>query len=518
MRRALALLVPVALALAGCGQDGAPAGGDGLGYVPRDTPLVAVVSTDLDSDDWRALDGRVVRPNADAGIEELLRGFVEDTPLSWEDDVEPLLGGDLVVGQVEGTPLPGERDASSVLALDTGDGDRLRRVLGKLAVRRVGEHRGAALYGEDADDVWAAVDGDVLLLSFDGAPIRAAIDRQRDGAGLTPERVEETLGDLPEGGLARLWGHAGRLLAEGDARALRSVPWIGALRDYGATVSVDDGGVRAEAIARTEPEALSDEDLPIAPGEHRLSVPDRDGELLGASHDQSRTTRLLWRAVLAAYPDSRFARDVRTVERALEIDFERDVLAQFARPSASALAPDGRFGARSELADPDRMRELLPRLAPEVGPLVADLQALRDEGLIALLLVAPDAPIAPRVLERSSVEVERLPGPDLLYRVSGLEQTEGELSVELPQALVFGMVGDVFVVASDAERARAVADGPLRPLEDVAAGTATSADLSRMRAAVARALGLDRSPFGELVAYVRATREHLRGTLRADFE
>jgi hypothetical protein len=80
------------------------------------------------------------------------------------------------------------------------------------------------------------------------------------------------------------------------------------------------------------------------------------------------------------------------------------------------------------------------------------------------------------------------------------------------------MVGDVFVVASDAERARDVASARLEPVAGVAAGPVTTGDLGALRAEVERSLALAPSPFGELVASLRATRDGLRGTLRARFD
>ena len=52
------------------------------------------------------------------------------------------------------------------------------------------------------------------------------------------------------------------------------------------------------------------------------------------------------------------------------------MLRQFNGPSASAVSVDGEtFAARSTVRDPERLKRLLPRLAPHLPRLVAGLEA-----------------------------------------------------------------------------------------------------------------------------------------------
>jgi hypothetical protein len=133
------------------------------------------------------------------------------------------------------------------------------------------------------------------------------------------------------------------------------------------------------------------------------------------------------------------------------------------------------FGARSCLRDPAAMRKLLPRLAPHLPRIVTALQALGDEGLLALLLVAPDAPLTP-ALPLGAITVEppaaaSAGGRESLYEIRGLRDGPTRAARAGPERVVFGMIGDRFVVASDRRTARRVAGLRTRPRNARAAST-----------------------------------------------
>ena len=120
------------------------------------------------------------------------------------------------------------------------------------------------------------------------------------------------------------------------------------------------------------------------------------------------------------------------------------------------------------------MRKLLPRLAPHLPRILTGLQGLGDEGLLALLMVAPDAPLTPTI-PLAAIEV-RPPGRDAarpresIYEITGLHDNLADRVAQAgPERVVFGMIGDSFVVASDRRMARRVAGLPTRPREGRAA-------------------------------------------------
>jgi hypothetical protein len=234
----------------------------------------------------------------------------------------------------------------------------------------------------------------------------------------------------------------------------------------------------------------------------------RKDEISGANRDQSRTTVFLLRALRAGYPDSRFVRAVAAVERELGIDFEQEILRQFNGPSASYVSSDGRvFAARSEVRDPEALRRVLPRIAPHLPALIEGLQGLQSEGMALLFLFAPDAPAAAPL---RAVRVDPPASEDGFFRVSGL-------TGEGPSELYFNVVGDVFVVASDEQRAREIAEA-----DTVAAEGAQGAGVLRVDLAE-----LDREetafffvPIGarELVASLEASVDRLRARVRIVLE
>jgi hypothetical protein len=88
------------------------------------------------------------------------------------------------------------------------------------------------------------------------------------------------------------------------------------------------------------------------------------------------------------------------------------------------------------------------------------MRGLGGEGLLGLLLLAPDAPLSPGALF-AQIGVNPLGGggaDEQLYEVSGLRDAEpGEPVFAGPDSVVFGMIGDDFVVGSDRQAAREAA-------------------------------------------------------------
>ncbi len=178
------------------------------------------------------------------------------------------------------------------------------------------------------------------------------------------------------------------------------------------------------------------------------------------------------------------------------------MLRQFDCPSVSVLDPPGdrtnaRFAARSCVNDPDRMRQLLPRLRPYLPAILNGLDGLGTGGLTALLLFAPDAPLVPGAI-LGQIDVDPLGGEDdeQLYEVKSPPRGG-------PDRMVFGLIGDAFVVATDEEMARRAAELDTESLDEDAAGA--------VRVPVADLLGLEGAEtkafvevFDDLVATISA--------------
>jgi hypothetical protein len=499
IRRA-ALLASALAFLAACGGGGAADGGlrDSLAYLPDTASAVVVVSTDLESEQFAALD-RIVRERTGRSAESFLRDAVEDQGLSWEQEIKPLLGREFVAGSV--TSLVGGF-GDMVAVLHTTDGDKLRAVLEK-HYKRVGDADGTPIYRDPEAELVLAADGDRLVSADDELHLRRALERPQEAGHLTEARLRSVLGDLPDDALAHAYADVGTLSALPQVSRLRTVPWFDALRTVGFALSFHGRRAVLDFTLNTDRTRLRERDLPLATGREAAEVLQRPDQLVGGNRNQSLTTAFLYRVAEAALPDSHFVREVHALERELHVDFVQEVLRQFNGPSASAVSVDGRtFAARSEVRDPAALKALLPRLAPHLPAVVEALQGLQGEGQALLFLFAPDA----LVLRSSHVTVSRA---GELWRVSGL-------TGEGPDELYFGVLGQVFVVASEARLAHRVATEPTVPVPGARGAGVLRVDLTRSGDAASRRLGIGLGRLGEVVAWLQASRARLRGQVSVE--
>lgn len=500
----------------GCGgESGEPHELDGtLGYFPADASIVVVVTTDLDGDQLERLDRKIVRPESGGeSIEDLMRGLAEELQLSWEDDIKPLLGNPLVAGTQSSVELAGIS-----AALRVPDEQKLRDVVEKIpGATREGEANGADLYEAEAG-IALAIEDDFFIVAQDRDTLARALEQKDSDDGLTEAELDESVpassnpllrGRTTIGSIAEFFGVSERVP---EIERLFTVPWFEALRTIGVTASfADDEHLVMDVALNTDGGDLNEDDLPFATGEESPEVVSRMDEIVSANIDQSRTTVFLLRAAQTAFPNSRFVQAVEDIEQDLGIDFEEEILKQFDGPSASALEFDGQtFAARSEVRDPDRLRQQLRLLAPRLPELVQGLEGLRTQGLALLLLLAPDAVASTQPLE--GVQVELPAGPDDLYHVSGL-------TGDGPSDVYFGLIDDVFVIGSEEERARAIAEEPTEAVEEASGAAVVRFDMREGGRDLLERFGLGISPkvpVGEVVGSVEASPERLHATLRVE--
>ena len=522
----LARLLPVVAAvclLGGCGADDSEEGsggdvagavGEQLRYLDPQSSTVVAIDLRWDGENWRTLRpivDRVLAAARDADPDEESPSSVQAAleqaarygELSFSEDVEPALDGHLVIGA---------RGDEAVLVYRTREGD-----LTRLAQALDGSAELQPLEGYDdtlvtSDSSLAVVGKKTAVLVWGagspGTAMRAALTRAEQGSGVPAARLAEAEGDV---GL-----DDPLLLATGDLsaspylidveesdleRARESVPYLRALRRGSLGVDADDEGVEGKLRLVTDREELSERDLPVGPAGD-LELPEDDAPVRGANRDQSYTTTFGAQVARALYADSRFVRAVERAEKELGISFEDEVLRQFDCPSVSLLEPgdersNARFAARSCVNDPDRMRELLPRLRPYLPAILDGLDGLGTGGLTALLLLAPDAPLVPG-FSLGQIDVQPIggSGDEELYEITSPPRAG-------PDRMVFGLIGDSFVVATDEEMARRAADVDTVSLDEDAAGAirAPLATLLRLGGDDAKAYG---EVFEDLVATISA--------------
>jgi hypothetical protein len=472
---AAAALVVLALALAGCGDSAGKGSPDTvLRYFGRDAAFVAVVSTDLHDARYSELNGALGgRLLGGRPLAAYVAGLVGEAGVPYDRVIEPLLGNDLAVGS-SGDGL--------AAALQVRDEENMRGLLDRSPLKPSGKVAGADTWTLPGGGTAVALDGDVVVAANSVTALAGAL-ASRDSPGRLTARAFDaaTAGQPRDDAIVRLYSDP-RTLIRLRTLVLRralALPWVRAMRGAGLTASIAGDRLRLDGAVSTDPASLSAADLPLPSGARTPMLPSVPGRAGSAAADPGRAGAFMWRALRTALPGSRFVRDVRALERDLHVDFERDLLRQFAGPSASLLDPATRaFAARSGVADPARLRALLPRVAPRLPRLVADLYGLRGTGHVRLVRAGS------------------------LYRM-------GPLRPPGPAQIWFGLRGRTFVVASDRAGARTIARTPVGPPPAGVHGAVVAAgDLSGLPPG---ATGLPLPPLGAVTAWADATTSRARG-------
>ncbi|WP_028067638.1 hypothetical protein [Solirubrobacter soli] len=516
MGRVLAIAVAVAILVWGCGGDADPAS-----HLDPGSDAIVAIDLDYGSSNWQQVKRLYARAVQEGGIDEgeftpptldgALGVLASTTGLSFAEDIRPLLGGRLLIGvSVEPAPPPSANAKHVLELLDEDatrygkggvryydfDGKRLDKRAVEVALRErsarqpsttltasyrvkdpkalerlLDKLRGQGLEPLAMEGIEGAqrlgtgvavIGGDTLVavLADDEDQADGILRRRLQSDGpVPPELGEDFIAAHASPAVLGAWldrDELRRVLAGSAGRALR-----------GAEARLRIGKDAARATARVDFDGLADKDLPL-PGPGPLALAPQEG-ISSASTNQSQTTVFLARLARELYPDSRFVRRVEGLEKRVGVRFEDAVLRQFSGPSLSILRPDRdgstSFAARSTLRDPAAMRTLLDRIEPDLPGILEGLQGLGSTGLTSLLLVAPDAPLTPSSFALlAGVDVRRLAagGTEQLYEITGLDPGAG------PQRVVYGLIGDAFVVASSAGLAREVAALKTEPAPEAA--------------------------------------------------
>ena len=519
-----AVLVVVAVAIAGCGDAGG--GAESARYLDPRSDAVIAVDVDYDGANWQQVKRLYARAIQDGGVsageftpptlDGALGLLASSSGLSFPDDIRPLLGGELQIGVRTEPAAPLPADARDVLErldpdatrFDGGapryfdfDGERLDAEQVEAALREQDRLEpmifATVVYRVEEAEALERLLGKLRAQGLESQPIRGIDDARRLGDGVAVvggDTIVAVLGDdvdeadrllrerlttkgegpeLPDLGDELVAARLGPTLLgawmdrDELQRALASTAGR-ALRGAELRLRLEDDAARANA--RVDFDGLAPDELPL-PSSGPLALPSGEA-LASASADQSRTTVFLARLARELFPDSRFVRRVERLEAQEGVRFEDEVLRQFAGPSFTVLRPsaegDTAFGARSTLRDPEAMRALLDRIAPALPGILEGLQGLGSTGLAGLLFVAPDAPLTPGAFRLlAAVDVARLAGRDSeqLYEIRGLDPRGFRPG---PDRVVYGLVGDAFVVASSPALAREVATMAPEPAAEAA--------------------------------------------------
>ncbi len=372
-------LVLGTLLIAGCGgggggEDASSPLDNALGYLPSDAPFVVAIETDTEGDQFTAAGDIVDRfPFADRVKDELEKS-IEDRAGDFER-LQKALGNEFVVGSTDAksfVDVPSGEDTRFVGAIEAADKDSLDELLKEEKLEEDGESSGAKLYKDDSGDSFA-VDGDVLVVAGSKKELEAALETRDGGDRLTEEDFDAGTRDVPRDALLRVYLDIGTLLrAGGDAGDALKVKWVRAVRSAGIALAVESDRVIVDFDVDTDPEGLTEADLPIASGAAAPQVLDRDGEIGLALRDPAQLLEFAQRTAKTVDPGGfgTFEAGKAQIERRLKIDIDDDLLAQLDGDLSVSIALDGKFGARAELKDPARFERTLDEVAEILPSLV----------------------------------------------------------------------------------------------------------------------------------------------------
>ncbi len=496
------LAATCAAALAGCGGGDEGSGSaldNALGYLPEDAPLVISFETDPEGDQGKAVQAIAERfPFSDQLTQTLEEGLSENA-LDFERDIKPLLGNELVVGGTDVRSLLDSGDESDdqfVAAIEAGDEDKLEELLKRDDTKEGGEQDGAKLYEDSDGDTFAIEDG-VLIFAGTRELLDAALKQHEGDDKLTAEVFDEATADLPDDALMRLSIDLEQLIAaDPDTEPARKIEWVSALRTLGLTLSLEEDRAKVDFRLATDPEGLSEADLPIAAGPE-------SPEVLASSEEIGLGVRAP-EQILAFFESAGQAVDPagfgdynagkQAIEARLGVSIDDDVFGQLEDDVSVSFGLDGTFGLRSSVRNPKAFTATLDKLG----------KALPD------------------LLESSVGEPIGYARPKKGEDFYALATADGD-------TVVYGVVDGVFVLANDSGRAGRLAEAETAAVEGAEGSIAISADAQQLvtqgvsqfgGGGVAGALGgsLFSEPLGAFTSSVAAEPDGLTGRLELTFD
>ena len=342
--------------------------------MPPNTPFAVAIDTDVEGDQYQALDEVLGRfPSGDA-VAQMLQQQIEQGAdgVSYEDDVRPLLGNPFVVSATDPASfLDDSEDDDFIAAIQVADTDALDGLIEKTEAREDGEVAGATVYEDDGTAF--AVEDDMVVFGGTRELLESALERADGDDHLDEATFERSLEGLPGEALARVYVDLQALIEqEPGGEAARQVEWVSALRTLGVTASAGDDAVEVEFTLRTDGEELSDEDLPLASGDEAAQVVRIPGEVGFGLRDPSQVIAFFETAFQTLDPQGfgDYETGKRAIAQRFDIDVDEDLFGELTGDLSVSAAVDGAFGARAEVEDPDAFADTVERVAqalPQLG-------------------------------------------------------------------------------------------------------------------------------------------------------
>lgn len=252
--------------VAGCGSSrtsGAPSPTlQTLSYFPSTAPFVLTVQTDPASagvKNTRALEQNF--PQATL-LKTALFARLAQLGIDYNKQVKPLFGNPIAFG-VLSAPSSGSQ-TPFLSAWMTRSQSALAALVKKLgpALKRSGTHAGAVLYTIGGGTL--AIDGPTVLLARSPQDVDAALDRHKSGQGISSSQYARLTAGLTGGSLMQMFGDLTHVLSVPGAAKARRVPWVAAIKSYGASIDATPRAMTIRFHLDTTGQSLSASQLPLA--------------------------------------------------------------------------------------------------------------------------------------------------------------------------------------------------------------------------------------------------------------
>ena len=421
MRRITMLLLAAALCVvAGCGgghDSSTNALDDALGYFPKDAPFVAAVETDPNGDQVKQAMSLLGRFPGSQLLAARLQNLAGIRFVDWSRDVKPQLGAPAVIGLEQ--PEAGKNIAvATIVALRVKHPLAVKQLLLRQpSVRGTSKSSGARIYEDPIQHRYAAVDGDVLVAGTNRDILEHALALKRTDNRMRAGGFDRDFAGLPSDGLIRVSADPRALIGvDPRLRPALGVKWLNALRRLGLVVKMRSSGVTLDFHLASDKSSLTDGDLPLPVKTGPLPLIGGQDEVRVGIREPGRLAKLLT-AVVDVVAPARAAQFKARQPRG--IDLQQQLPHHLASVAALAVNPFTRaFALRADLNDAAEVKAALGPLAPALP------------GLAALLGVRGLGVGTPQ------------PGESFYA-----------LATPKGRTVVFGVVGNSLVAASDAKRA-----------------------------------------------------------------
>ncbi len=177
----------------------------------------------------------------------------------------------LLLPAAGGTRLSGAAGNEFLFVWMTKDQDKLNTLIKKLfPASRSGSIDGAALYTSGSYAL--TVSGATVVFAANRSLLQAALDRHAQNGGIGAAQYTRETAGLPQGSLVRVFGDLSGVLSAPRAAQGRRIPWVAALRGYGASIDAGNSGLSIRFHLDTSGARLSASQLPIAGGSAAASL------------------------------------------------------------------------------------------------------------------------------------------------------------------------------------------------------------------------------------------------------